>query len=295
MKRILVLLFVSFITCQCSWASNHFAGITVSNSITGSSSYTCRTQAQWNELANNAKNSGFRSLRILGFDCGALDKASAAAASVGITVLAGIYVSGTIASSIGSVNDDVQAFRRAYQQYGAGRYVGLTIGNEVNDNPTNIVNAMKTIRDHLRSVGVSTPVSTVHTWIEVRKNPIFCGGDFVGANAHAFFDGHVSPENAGDFVMKTVLPLLRATCPGKHVIISESGWPSRGAAVGTSYPSLSAERSTFLSLNCGCRDDASASVYAFEYDDQHWKTTDIERSFGIFGKINLNGDVLAVC
>lgn len=38
-------------------------------------------------------------------------------------------------------------------------------------------------KGYLGSVGVTTPVSTVHTWVEVRDNPTLCGADFVGANA----------------------------------------------------------------------------------------------------------------
>lgn len=48
---------------------------------------------QWNTLAFDAKNAGFASIRILGFDCGALDMASSAASAAGIKVLAGIYIS----------------------------------------------------------------------------------------------------------------------------------------------------------------------------------------------------------
>ncbi|KAF8896658.1 hypothetical protein BD779DRAFT_1497114 [Infundibulicybe gibba] len=74
-------------------AANHFAGIATSNSKGGTSTYTCRTQADWNNLANTAKASGFTSIRVTGFDCNALDLASSAAAAAGMTVLAGIFVS----------------------------------------------------------------------------------------------------------------------------------------------------------------------------------------------------------
>ena len=49
--------------------------------------------SQWNQLAKDAKQQGFGAIRIEGFDCDALDRASSAAASVGIKVLAGIYAS----------------------------------------------------------------------------------------------------------------------------------------------------------------------------------------------------------
>lgn len=289
------LLIAIFAFALPSLATNNFAGVGASNSIGGTSSYTCRTQAQWNTVANDAKNSGFNSIRITGFDCNALDLASSAAAAAGIQVLAGIYVTGTIASSITQINNDVQTFRAAYARYGAGRFVGLTIGNEVNDSVGNIMAKVYDVRGYLGSVGVTTPVSTVHTWVAIRDNPALCGADFVGANAHAFYDGGRTSGQAGDFVFKTVVPALKAACPGKKVIITESGWPSRGGNIGVAVASLGDERNALLNLNCACRDDRSVSVYAFEYDDQFWKANDNERSFGIFGKFNLLGDVFAPC
>ncbi|KAG5726751.1 putative family 17 glucosidase SCW11 [Termitomyces sp. T112] len=277
-------------------ATNNFAGIGASNSIGGTSTYTCRTADQWNAFASNAKNSGFKSIRITGFDCNALDLASSAAAAVGIQVLAGIYASGgTIAASLTQINNDVQTFRTAYAKYGSGRYVGLTIGNEVNDSVDNIMAKVYDVRGYLGSVGVTTPVSTVHTWVNIRDNPALCGADFVGANAHAFYDGGRTSGQAGDFVFKTVVPALKAACPGKKIYITESGWPSRGGSNGVAVASLADERNALLNLNCACRDDRSISVYAFEYDDQDWKANDNERSFGISGKFNLLGDVFAPC
>ncbi|KAF5327715.1 hypothetical protein D9619_004676 [Psilocybe cf. subviscida] len=275
-------------------ATNHFAGVAVSNSI-NSGSYTCRTQAQWNTVANDAKSQGFGAIRIIGFDCNALDMASSAAAAAGIKVMAGIYVQGTIAQGLTGINNDVQTFRAAYAKYGGGRFVGLTVGNEVNDSPVNIMAKVYDVRGYLGSVGVSTPVSTVHTWVEIRDNPALCGADFVGANAHAFYDGGRTSGQAGDFVFKTVVPALKAACPGKKVYITESGWPSRGGSNGVAVASVSDEHNAILNLNCACRDDTSVSVFAFEYDDQAWKSNDNERSFGIFGKIGLNGDAFAPC
>jgi exo-beta-1,3-glucanase (GH17 family) len=59
--------------------------------------------------------------------------------------------------------------------------------------------------------------------------------------------------------------------------------------------SVADERNAILQLNCACRDNPSVSVFGFEYDDQLWKSNDNERSFGIFGKIQLNGDAFNPC
>ncbi|KAF9048858.1 glycoside hydrolase family 17 protein [Panaeolus papilionaceus] len=205
-------------------------------------------------------------------------------------------IQGPVANSNDGIDADVRTFISAVQNFGEGRYIGLTVGNEVADSPPNIINKVNQVRSTLRSSGINTPVSTVHTWVDIRTNSLFCQGDFVGANAHAFFDGNFNSGQAGDFVFQTVVPALKSVCPGKNILITESGWPSRGNNNGAAVASLGDERNALLNLNCACRDDTSVSVFAFEYDDQNWKQdNENERSFGIFGKFDLNGDVFAPC
>ncbi|KAF8886060.1 glycoside hydrolase superfamily [Gymnopilus junonius] len=255
------------------------------------------TLLQWNQVANDVKEQGFTAIRIEGFDCKALDMASSAAAAAGLQVLAGIWVYGTIANSVVQINNDIQTFRAAYKKYGSARYLGLTIGNEVADSPNNIMIKVHDVRmtGYLGSVGVTTPVSTAHNWVTVRDNPALCGGDFAGANAHAFYDGNFDSNQTGDFVFKTVVPALKNACPGKKIYITESGWPSRGPNNQKAEASIADERSAIVNLNCAARDDTSISVFAFEYDDQLWKNTANDQSFGIFGKVELTGNALGVC
>ncbi|KAJ7088398.1 glycoside hydrolase superfamily [Mycena belliarum] len=261
--------------------ANHFKGVNAANSIGNNGAYTCRTQAQWNQVAIDARNVGMNSIRILGFDCNALDLASSAAALAGIQVLAGIYVSGSIAGGISQINNDVQTFRAAVGKYGAGRYVGLTVGNEVGDSAGNIMAKVYDVRGYLNSIGINVPVGTVHTWVYIRDNPAMCGADFVGANAHAFYDGR-SSGNANNFMLNTVLPSLRNACGGKRIIITESGWPSRGGQNGGAVASVGDELTALQGLNCAAQ---NVELFAFEYDDQLWKGNDNERSFGMWVKI----------
>ncbi|KAJ6525579.1 glycoside hydrolase superfamily [Mycena vulgaris] len=264
------------------FGTNHFAGVTASNSIGNNGVYTCRTQAQWNQVANDAKSLGMVSIRILGFDCNALDLASAACAQAGISLLAGIYIDGSVGGAITQINNDVQTFRAAVAKYGAGRYVGLTVGNEVQDSAANIMAKVFDVRGYLNSIGINVPVSTVHTWNFIRDNPIMCGADFAAANAHAFYDPPSTSSNANNFITNTVLPTLRNACPGKTIRITESGWPSRGGQVGAGVASIQDELTALQGLNCAAQ---NVLMYAFEYDDQLWKSNDNERSFGIWGKI----------
>ena len=59
--------------------------------------------------------------------------------------------------------------------------------------------------------------------------------------------------------------------------------------------SIDDERAALVSLNCASREDTSVAVFAFEYDDQHWKANDNERSFGINKKLEFNDVLSAPC
>ena len=92
---------------------------------------------------------------------------------------------------------------------------------------------------NLQGDGISLPLSTVATWVNIRDNPVFCEADFIGANAQyasslfligvvfyldldsAFYDGGVTAGHAGNFVFNSVIPALKATCPGKKIMITE--------------------------------------------------------------------------
>lgn len=134
--------------------------------------------------------------------------------------------------------------------------------------------------------------------------------------ASAFYDPNTTSGNAGAFITNTVLPALNSACPGKTILITEytffpvqclinlcsnstnpsrSGWPSRGGAAcsgcqGT--PALAHENAALKSLNCAAQ---NVKMYAFEYDDQLWKSNDAERSFGMYAKSLTVADIITSC
>ena len=143
------------------------------------------------------------------------------------------------------------------------------------------------------------------------NNPVLCDADRVTVNAHAFFDGNVQAGNAGNFIRDTVLPNIRKVCAKysavKNIVITESGWPSRGNSLGAAVPSVGNEAAAIKSLNCASK---STKIFAFEADDSVWKNAnENERSesllvptdpnvgvtlipafvgFGILGKVDSN-------
>ena len=171
------------------------------------------------------------------------------------------------------IDNQVGAFVNVVRKYGAGGIDGLTIGNEVNDSPSNIMRRVWDVHGYLNNViGYKGPISTVHTWVQVMNNPVLCDADRVTVNAYAFFDGNVQAGNAGNFIRDTVLPNIRRVCAPysavNNIVITESGWPSRGNSFGAAVPSLGNEAAAIRSLNGA---STSTKIFAFEADDSVWK------------------------
>lgn len=179
------------------------------------------------------------------------------------------------------IDQDVGVFVNTVKKYGADNIDGLTIGNEVADTAMNIMQKVWNVRGYLNNiVGYKGSVSTVHTWVNVMNNPILCDADRVTVNAHAFYDGNVRATGAGDFITNVVLPNIRRVCAPyaavKNIVITESGWPSRGGNFGSAVPSLGNEQVALKSLNCAAK---NAKIFAFEADDSTWKNgNDNEKS-----------------
>lgn len=109
---------------------------------------------------------------------------------------------------------------------------------------------------------------------------MLCDADRVTVNAHAFYDGNVASGNAGNFILNTVLPNIRSACAPyaavNNIVITESGWPSRGGSNGAAVASTGDEQSALSNLNCAAR---SVSIMGFEIDDSLWKSAnDNEKS-----------------
>lgn len=83
-------------------------------------------------------------------------------------------------------------------------------------------------------------------------------------------------EILGPFISYTVYPALTGACSGQTIIITESGWPSRGATNGQAVPSLANEQSALYALNCAA--SGGANIYAFEYDGEHPQEQHVWRS-----------------
>jgi exo-beta-1,3-glucanase (GH17 family) len=177
------------------------------------------------------------------------------------------------------------------KKYGASTVDGLTIGNEVADTPENIMKKVWDVRGYLNNkIGYKGPISTVPIWVNAVKNPILCDADRVTVNAHAFYDGHVQAAGAGGFIANTVIPQIKKACAKypavKDIVITESGWPSRGANFGVAVPSLPNEQAALRSLNCAAK---STKIIAFEADDSTWKSGNANEQSMSLARLQIGG------
>jgi exo-beta-1,3-glucanase (GH17 family) len=174
-----------------------------------------------------------------------------------------------------TVSDDVAIFSNAINQYANGKWDDIsvvTVGNErVNMHgmtASAVVDAINDARQKLRAAGYNGPIGTVDTVPATIDNPSLCqNSDYAMVNCHAFFDSNISAENAGTFVKGKIQQLEKA-CPGKKIVITESGWPSSGDTNGKAVPSPDNQKSALQSL----RNTFSDSLILFSAFNSDWKS-----------------------
>ncbi|KAK4946877.1 Cell surface mannoprotein mp65, partial [Elasticomyces elasticus] len=118
-------------------------------------------------------------------------------------------------------------------------------------------------------------IVTVDTFVAIIANPELCrASDYAAANCHAFFDGGVTAQGAGAFVLSQAQAVSKA-CGGKNTVITESGWPSQGNANGAAVPSLSNQKDAINSL----KSHFSSNMVLFTAFNDMWK----KNNAGTFG------------
>lgn len=169
---------------------------------------------------------GYSLIRLYGTDCDQIANVLAAIQGKGISLFLGIF-------DISKLQDECQTIIDAVSG-DWGSINAVSVGNElVNQGKASVgqvTAAIGQVRDTLKGAGYSGPVVTVDTMVAMKANPELChASDFCAINCHAFFDGNVVADAAGDFV-KQWADMVSEAANGKNVIVTESGWPSQGEA-----------------------------------------------------------------
>jgi len=237
---------------------------------------SCKTQDQVN--ADFDQVSGYSMVRTYGTDCNQTAVVNSAAAAKGLKLFAGVF-------DITQVESEVQTIIDCDC---LDNIDTVSVGNEgVNDGtytPEAVVAAIGQARSQLQSAGYTGKVVTVDTFVAMIANPSICeASDFAAANCHAFFDGGVTAQDAGTFVLEQAQRVADA-CGGMDTIITESGWPSQGDTNGVAVPSQQDQVDAISSL----KSSFSSNIILFNMYNDLWKennagTFGAEQYWGIYG------------
>ncbi|KAK6465422.1 soluble cell wall protein [Scheffersomyces coipomensis] len=238
---------------------------------------TCKSSSQ---IASEiASLSGFDIIRLYGVDCNQVGAVLASKAA-NQKVLAGIYYMDAIAAGIQTLTEAVNA------NGGWSEIYTVSIGNELVNGgqatPAQVAGYVATGRAALTAAGYSGPVVAIDTFIAVINNPSLCEySDYIAVNAHAFFDGGYTADQAGAWVLAQIERVWTACGGAKSVFITETGWPSQGESNGVAVPSKPNQEAAVSSIKSSCGSD----VVLFTAFNDLWKAPgafDAEQYWGIF-------------
>lgn len=220
----------------------------------------------------------FEIIRLYGVDCNQVENVMAVLGE-SQKLFAGIFFMNDIAGGISTLASAVKAHG------GWDRVYTVSIGNElVNGGEATVAQVLSYVaqgKAALTAAGYTGPVVSVDTFIAVINNPGLCDcSDYMAVNAHAFFDGYVTAEDAGDWVMLQI-ERVASTCGSKSVFITETGWPTKGQSNGVAVPSPENQKSALASISGKCGND----VLFFNAFNDYWKADGawgVEKYWGVF-------------
>ncbi|KAI1128393.1 glycoside hydrolase family 17 protein [Nemania abortiva] len=210
----------------------------------------CKTQSQVNSDIAAIAAAGVTTIRVYSTDCSTLEFVGGACEAHGIKMILGIFVDepGCDASNP-SVTEQISAIK-AWAKWDIVELI--SVGNEAvlhgYCTPSELAGLISTTKSQLSYTGPYSTAETVNIWQQEEFSGLLCPVvDFVGANAHAFFNTETTANQAGQFV-KGQLDIISSICSGKEGRIMETGWPSAGQALGLAVPGVSQQAAAIKSI-----------------------------------------------
>ncbi|GAW15996.1 hypothetical protein ANO14919_054180 [Xylariales sp. No.14919] len=210
----------------------------------------CKSQSEVNHDIAAIAAAGVGMIRVYSTDCSTLEYVGSACEAHGIKMILGIFVD---APGCDANNPSVTEQISAIKAWGKWDLVSLiTVGNEAvlhgYCTPSELAGLISTTKEQLSYTGPYSTAETVNIWQQEEFSGLICPVvDFVGANAHAFFNTETTANQAGEFV-KGQLDIIDKICNGKEGRIMETGWPSAGQALGLAVPGASQQAAAIKSI-----------------------------------------------
>ncbi|GMM37699.1 putative glucan endo-1,3-beta-D-glucosidase [Saccharomycopsis crataegensis] len=225
-------------------------------------------------------------IRVYGTDCNYLDTVLPIASSLGIKVNQGFWFSSTDLDPIQESAAALIAYVKTTTE-GWDLFECITIGNEAINGgymeASSLMTIITAIKKTLRNSGYNGLITTAEPPVSFEDNPELCSGDlldFVAINPHSYFDASIDATQAGSFVVGQQ-KIVEDICPGKEVIISETGYPSSGDTNGLNVPSAENQKAAIKSiLECTNGEVTILTMY-----NDMWKSPgsyNIEQYFGVY-------------
>ncbi|KAK6344183.1 hypothetical protein TWF696_007825 [Orbilia brochopaga] len=236
------------------------------------------------------KGDGYKWCRIYGVDCNQVPVVVSAAAKANMKTFLGIYDlsdAGKVAESTKAIIEGVKGANKNLGKKDENDWsniIGVSVGNEwIFNHPTDTPEKCKSLADStrttLRAAGYKGPVTNTDVWT-IHRDKKFCGDeDVLTVNMHPFFDPNTDAAGGGTF-MATHIKELEKTCPGKKVIVAETGWPNAGNTLNKAKPGKSEQQTFLQELKKNVKDYCVLSAF-----NEGWKQagpSNVEKNWGIY-------------
>ncbi|KAL6852861.1 hypothetical protein ACO1O0_007409 [Amphichorda felina] len=225
-------------------------------------------------------------VRIYGTDCDQVPKVYSAAKDARVKMMVGIWDIHSVKEEAAKIVDGVGGDWDIVHS--------VSVGNELVNNgqatPQQVTDSMDQARQILRKAGYTGPVVTVDTFIAVKSHPELCEkSDFCAINAHPFFDSTMAAKDAGKWLQNTVQKVKSALSKPMEVVITETGWPTDGAANGLAVPGLANQKTAIKSIEDAFSkhpyDVVLFSAFNDIWKEKNMKTFNADQHWGIGGAI----------
>ncbi|CUM45868.1 uncharacterized protein AC631_04562 [Debaryomyces fabryi] len=224
---------------------------------------------------------GINKIRVYGTDCGLYDTIIPKAKDLDMKINQGFWISD---AGVDSIDDSVSEFIEWGSNNGYDVIDFITVGNEaINSNfcsVSDLISKIKSVKSKLQDAGYNGKVTTSEPPAIFVDNPSLCKNsniDFVGINPHSYFNTVIGANLAGWYVTSEQ-SLVSKACD-MDVVITETGYPSKGSSNGDNYPSAENQEIAIKSII----EKTNGQVTILSTYNDMWKHPgphDIEQYFG---------------